>query len=458
MGSLSNHFDIVVTADSVSVARAGRIPLILAVTAAPFSDSLIRRYNSQSAVLVDWAATTPEARAAAAAFGQNPRPKEIMIARSTLPPTIVYQIDVLSVRSSFKYQLKVKGEGGVVDTTAEDTSDSSATNDEIVALLVTKLNAVSGKNYTAAATGSVGSQVVTVTATAARDWFSIESVDVTALGVRMIHVDPGVATDLAAALLENDEWYWLYTLANSEPYATAAAAWAQSNRKLYFVQSSDTRDLGTSTGTNGLLDILKAAGRTYVAGDYHPASDQMAMAALLGNLAPRVPGSYTAKFKKRAGITGLTFTATQRANLVARYANFYEKVTATVTITSEGTTSAGPSDIRGFIDNVVFLDWLENDMGSQIFGDVASQDKVPRTNAGMTVIENSMWGSLGRGVAVGGIAELTADQNDGIPSPNVVIPDIADMDDLLPRGVRASASFKLAGAIHSGDIGLAVVL
>lgn len=450
---LGNHFTLVITADSVSVARAGRIPLIQAVTPASWSDSQTRRYASTAEVLVDWDDDTPEALAAGAMFGANPRPKEIMISRATLPPTQVYRIDVLDVRDSFTYQLKVKGVG-VTATTVSYTSDADATTAEIAAGLVTALNLVVGNNYIA--TGA--DTPVTVTGDAAGDWFSIESVDVTALGVRQTHVDPGAATDLAAALLEDDEFYFVYTLANSEPYATAVATWAQSNRKFYWCQSEDTRDLGTSSGTNGLGDILAAAGRTYVASDYHPAPNEMAIASLLGNIAPRTPGSYTAKFKKRPGVTALRLTSTQRANLVARYMNFYEKVTATNSITSEGTTTAGPADIRGFIDNVIFLDWQENDMASQLFGDVAGADKVERTDEGLTVVENAMWGSLGRGVANRGIAKLTADQNDGIPSPNVVVPPVAEMDDLLPRGVRASFSFKLAGAVHSGEVTGAVVL
>lgn len=445
MSAVTNYVNMVITADSVGVQREGFGTMLIPSATATFPERA-RVYTSTAEIIADgFAADSPEVLAAGAAFGQNPHVPEVMIGRCALPPTQVWQVDVLNVLSSTLYALNVDGEG-VTASTASDTSDSSADNDEIVALLVTKLNAVVGKNYTAAATGSVGSQVVTVTATAAGDWFVLESVDPTKLGVRQVHVDPGIATDMAAILLENDDFYWVYSLFNSEPYVTALATWCQSNRKLYVAQSNDTRDLGTSTDTAGVLDVLGAAGRTYCVGDWHHDLAQMAGAALVGNIGARTPGTYTALGKRRAGVTATRLTPTQRANLVARNACFYESAKG-VSLTANGTTTAGPSDLRGFIDNVVFLDWLEDDMGSAIFGAIAGADKIDRTDEGLVVIENEIEGSLRRGIANRGIAVLSPDDVGG-PSPQVSIPKVADMADLLPRGVRASFSFKLAGAVH----------
>lgn len=453
---IPDHVNLVITADSVSVARAGfKLPMVLTYTAPGGFLTRTKKYNKQAEVLVDFTADDPTALATGAIFGQNPRPPQVIVGRGTLPPTVVWVISVSAVTNSRVYAVNIKGKG-VTATTATFTSDASALNDEIVAGLVTQINLVAGNNYLAAATGAGGSQVVTITADNPGNWFSVEVVDVTALSARMTHVDPGVATDLAAILLENDEWYWMYTTYNSEPFATAAATWAQSNRKLYVAQSSDTRDLGTSSGTNGMLDILGAAGRSYVASDYHPAPNQMSGAALIGNIAARTPGSYTAKFKRRTGVTPIKFTATERSNLVARKANFYEAVSG-VNITSEGTTTIGPSDVRGFIDNVVALDAIENDIASGVFGAMAGADKIPRTNPGMIIIENQIDAGLRRGIANGTVAELSSEQVGG-PSPRVEIPDVSTMDDLLPRGVRASFNFKLAGAIHHADINGVVVL
>jgi hypothetical protein len=265
-----------------------------------------------------------------------------------------------------------------------------------------------------------------------------------------------VADDLAAILLENDQWYWLYTLYNSEDYVSAAAVWAQANRKLYVADSNDSRDLGTSTGTAGTLDVLAAAGYTYVAGDYHPSPVDFAGAALIGNIAPRTPGSWTALGKRRAGVTPVKLTPTQITNLNARNANYYI-TKAGVNITVEGTTAVGPSDLRGFIDNVVSLDALEDDAKKSIFGTIMGAAKIPRTDAGMVQLQNALSGALQRGVASGIIAELSED-DDGGPSPLIEVPLISEMDDLLPRGVRMSFSFKLAGAVHSSIVTGVVIL
>jgi hypothetical protein len=91
----------------------------------------------------------------------------------------------------------------------------------------------------------------------------------------------------------------------------------------------------------------------------------------------------------------------------------------------------------------VSIDWVIDDMAKQIFGDVASQGKVPRDDPGMIVIENGVRATMRRAVSR---TIAAAD-----PAPKVEVPLVAEMADLLPRGVRASFEFKLAGAVHTVD-------
>lgn len=441
----SNHVDIVITEDSVSPTRTGFGRLMIpSYSAALAADEL---FTTQAAVVTKFGATSFEALAATAAFAQNPRPKDILFAKFALPPTKRYTLSVVNVRNSHTYEILVKGDG-VTPETVDYTSDADATDGEIVAGLVAALNGVTGKNFTAAGASSP----FTVTADAAGEWFCLEILDRTDLSAEQNHADPGAATDLANLVNRDNTWYWMYLGATSTLHLAAAAAWANSNGKLMMGESSDTNDAtATSNGANGALDDAKTVGYQRLAPFWHHREYECAGAALVGNIAPRQPGSYTAKFRGLNGISVPSLTPTEKANLIARFANFVESERG-VKIVREGTTSAGPTVLRGFIDNVVFLDWQQDDLEASLFGALAGAAKIPRTDKGMVVLEAAAVASLRRGVSVGGIAELAAEDNEGVASPQVTIPAISEMDDLLPRGVRFSFSFKLAGAVHNADV------
>lgn len=109
----------------------------------------VRTYAQYADVLADFAEGTPEALAAKAVFSQSPHPETLKIGRGSLPPTMKYTIGQIVVANSFAYKIQVDGPG-ITSTEATYTSDSSATAQKIHNGLITQLNAVVGKNYTAA--------------------------------------------------------------------------------------------------------------------------------------------------------------------------------------------------------------------------------------------------------------------------------------------------------------------
>lgn len=112
------------------------------------SFSGVRSYNQYADVLADFAAGTPEAVTALAVFSQSPHPTTMKIGAGTLKPTQQYVVGAIQVNNSFAYKIQVDGPG-ITSTEATYTSGSSATAQEIHNGLVTQLNAVVGKNYTA---------------------------------------------------------------------------------------------------------------------------------------------------------------------------------------------------------------------------------------------------------------------------------------------------------------------
>jgi hypothetical protein len=156
MSALSNYVTLTITQTSVGITRAGfGVPMILSYEAT-FSPDRLRFYTDISGVAADFPTTTSATyRAANAIFGQTPKPAQIAIGRSALKPTLVAQLSAITPTANltYTYKLNVKGTG-FADTTVSFTSDGTPTDAEYAAGMVTALNAVASKNYTATGASS----------------------------------------------------------------------------------------------------------------------------------------------------------------------------------------------------------------------------------------------------------------------------------------------------------------
>jgi hypothetical protein len=433
--TLSNHVTIAITQDSVGIPRAGfGIPLIASHSAAWVER--VRTYTDLAGVAADFAVTTsPEYLAAQAMFSQNPKPEKIKIGRFSLVPTQKYVITPTAVNDKV-YSVTCAGEG-VTTETVTYTADATATVAEITLGLTTAINGVTGKNFTAVD----GTTFVTITGDAAGDWFSLEVDDPDNMKIEQTHADPGIATDLAAVALEDNDWYALCTLFNSNAMVLAADAWIQTQKKIYVFDVNESDAITTAVGNSDTLDDIATLNRTRTAGVYHPSPVSMNAASWLGRCLPLDPGSITWKWKTLSGVPSVTLTATHRTNLVAREANFYEEV-ASVDIMSEGKTADGD-----YIDVQRSLDWLEDDMSKGVFGVLANANKIPYTDPGVAAIQAEMEASLQRATDRG---ILSAD-----PAFVVTVPKVADVS-AANKTARLLPDMKfsgtLAGAIHKVNI------
>jgi len=434
---LSDHVTLTITQDSVGVDRAGfGVPLILsASTESQAWTDRVRTYTALADVLTDFPSTTgPEYLAARAIFSQSPHPSEIKIAKSTLPPTQVFTLTPV-VRNSHQYKLYLAGDGATT-TTCTYTSDASATAAEIVTGLTTAVNAVVGRNFLAS-----GTTTLILTGTAAGEWFSCEVDDVTDWTTTgQTHVDPGVATDLALVDTDDADWYCLCTLYNSKAYVGAAAAWIESQKKIYVFDTNEVSCISVAVGSaDDILEDIFDLAYARTMGAYHPSPADMMSAAWMGKVLPIDPGGVTWKFKTLSGVDPVSLTGTHRTNLTARKANSYQRVSG-VNITWEGTSADGD-----FLDVRRDLDWLDDDMSAAVFGALAGAAKVPFTDEGIALIEAEIRGSLDRAVAAGIITDDYV----------VTVPKAADVS-AADKAARILPDMKfsatLAGSIHKVEI------
>lgn len=398
---VDNHVELTIIAGAISASREGFGTIgLLSHNCDTWGDGeASRSYTDVDDAVVDWATDSPEYLWMAKAFSQDPKPPLIKVLNAKLnKPTQRYALNLtptIGLKDSHVYQLLVTGTGFDTET-VEYTSETAETNDEVMAGMVAALNLVEDKNFTAAVvTGGGDTDTMTVTADDPGGWFSIKVITTKDFQISENHTDADVEEDLAAIALEDDDWFWLGTIYNSEAYVTTVAAWAQSQGKMYYFASNATADLATSDGTTGIGDLMRALAQKYVASDYHPNPAEFADAAVIGGLAGRKIGSWTAKFKRRSGVTFVPLTPTERTNLVARQMNFYEKAKG-ISLTSEGTTTG--DGVNKWIDNVVNIDWLKDTIQTNVFSLQNSEAKIPYTDAGAAMIEAQVRAGLSEGV------------------------------------------------------------
>jgi hypothetical protein len=250
--------------------------------------------------------------------------------------------------------------------------------------------------------------------------------------------DPGLAADLTAIQLEDDDWYLLGLDSQGALEITAAATWIEATRKIFAATTGDS--IVPTSSTADIASTLYGASRarTYVVYDIHP--QDRAAEAWAGVVLVFDPGSATWKFKTASGVTPLQLTATQIGHLKAKKCNYCVRIGG-VAIFTEGYTAVGE-----FIDIIQGVDWFRARLQERVYSLLVNLKKLPFTTGGIAAIESEVWAQIAAGVRVGFFADGTG---------SVTVPDVATVSSIdkiaryLPD-VKFSA--QLAGAIHSVKI------
>ncbi len=295
------------------------------------------------------------------------------------------------------------------------------------------------------------SSAFTVTGNAAGDWFSLDVAvkDLSRVSIFQSHAAGTLDVDLAAILEEDDEWYCLLTLYNSHDYVKEAAAWAETNGRIYVFDANDSEailtafdiDAPTATDTFGELCALNYKRTMF---SYHPRPAAFFAAAWMGDWLPTTPGEATAALKTLVGVETTKLNSTLRGRLEDRRASAYLRVGGRG-ITWE---SKVPNTDYEFLDVTRNIDYMKDGIAAVGYDIIAGAKIIPFTPSGIAQVAGGVLGFLTGEATDNGV--LDREQ-----APNVIPPkfeSISTADKKSRRLRRLKFNARLSGAIHAAAI------
>lgn len=246
---------------------------------------------------------------------------------------------------------------------------------------------------------------------------------------------------LDAATLVNDEWYGIAIASVTVSDQLAVAAWAEPRTKILMVRAA-TSDVIDGDDTDDVASQLQDLGYMRTSLFYHhQAASVFVEAAPLGLQLPKKPGSSQWAYKRFAGVTPSPLTVGERTAALNKNANVYSD-RANISVFEQGKMVGGE-----WIDTVIGIDKLTQDIESRVYGALVNNEKIPYTDDGINIIVNQVEAALRAAVDSGILAAN--------PPPVVTAPLAADVSP-TNKGNRIlpDIDFKatLAGAIIKAQI------
>jgi hypothetical protein len=264
-------------------------------------------------------------------------------------------------------------------------------------------------------------------------WGRVSPENTVLMDVIQSHADGGIASDLTALQLIDDDWYGIINPYNSSAEILAAAAWTESAKKLFPNQSQDTPIVNTApTGATDIAAKLEAASYTRSPCIFHPDNAEFADAAWFASRSTFTPGQETWAYATLAGIAVTTLTPTQMGNASGTPAGLYaDGKCCNIYVNLAGANKVYPGTLpcREFVDIVRLNDWITSNMQADVGNPMLNPTgggKLPFDDGGIIAVKAAMLSTLM--VAVGNHG-LVAD-----PKPTVGGPRARDV---APSNKRA---------------------
>lgn len=431
----------VIRLEDTGIAQPGfGVPLVCAslpsavVTA--WGPDLVRKYSSAAAAVADGLVATCRAgKMVATLFSQTPKPKEVWVGRRQTAQTQVIKLVPTNTTTGYVYTGKVSGATSGTWTYTVPASPNN-TVPVIADGIADAINALAISGCTAA---TVGAPVTHLTCTSSAGLVLDYTAMSSALTVTDSTADPGLSADLTAIAAADSGWYFLLIDGTGQAENEGAAAWCETQYKIFVAQSCDSACLTSATTTN-VLHTLNALSYFRTSTWWNQDVSANIACAIVGSRSTATPGSDTWHLKNLSGVVPSDYlTDTQVGYLKAKKGNYYRTIGTGRTI--NGWVSGGE-----YCDVVRFLDWTRATMQVNVINDLAAAEKVPNTDEGREVISGAIARTLEQGRKAGGWKSR--------PSPAVTMPPDTDETsfDAATRTLSGvSWTATLANAIHAVD-------
>ena len=426
--NFDNTISINILLDSAPVTTAG-FGTVLVAGAATFAER-IKYYESSAAAQSDADLSSFQKLAIQAMFSQAIKPSRVAAGRVEADVAQVVTFTILNDVSQ-NYTITINGNNYVYDASVGFPSG--------VNTIASGLQSLVDADPDVSAT--VSTDTVTVTSLTAGTAFTYDiatsvtpdpTTDITAVETV---ANKDISDDLAAIFSENPDWYGLTLERRDSASILKAAAFAESNFKLFVAQSDDA-DILTSATTD-VASLLKGLSYNstaiiYYADDAIPCAE--AWAARVLSVDPDVKTTVWYD-QTLVGIAQSSLTDTQKTNILGKNANAYANVKGI------GATGGGLSASGQFTDRIITRDWLmfrtQEAMAQTRLDAVARGSKIPMNNTGFSIIEAVQGGVISTGITAGHF-------NAGTYVPN--FPRLSDVSDADRASRTYTYSFEIQGA------------
>lgn len=382
---------------------------------------------------------------AVAVFSQSPRPPSLVVGKRT-SYTQITELRPQIATEGYVYRFDVVDPAGLVSpivypVPAAATLTSVGT---ALAALIDPLVDMTAASVTA---------VITVTTAAGKRIGFRALPPLSAMKIKDVTTDPGIAADLATVLaavkVARLSVFGVALDRASEAEINATASWIATQQMIYIPRSSDS-EIADSGLTTDVASDLRTSARENVGGVFaQSATDDHRDLALLGRMLPTEPGAATWAYKELAGIAADTLTSAEADAVNTKRWTTYQEVNDR-NFTFEGMTSDG-----NFIDLHRDRMFLQARIQEDLLGLLLSRPKIVFDQDGINVVLQTVQNRLETSTRLPNQILKTS------PAPYVVpILDAAvDPSDKSTRrltGIVASA--VVGGAIHRMQVSITLTL
>lgn len=383
MTTLLDIIDVVITRDSRNPTRRGfGTALILAHhTAWP---ERVRTYADPADMIGDGFTEEHAAfKAALALTAQNPRVRSFKIGRRAGAPRQAIRYTPSSTAEGTEYAGRIAGEAWSFVVPA------GASVSDVCAGIAAAINGLTVAATATATPAAPASTHVAVQADAVGGWFAHDRIGgPLALLDETPEPATGLASDLAAIVEADADWYALIVAdAQSPDQIEAAATVIETQERIYVAHSFDA-DVPSSAAADiasRLRDASLFNTQIFFSRAGHGRSPD---AAMLGVVLPLDPGSVQWQYKALATVPIDRLTETETGYLDAKHAAYYQRVGG-LNVTLGGKTAGG--EWADIMQSIHFLLARLREAG---FRAVASPPKLPYTEAGIDVFKGAITGVL----------------------------------------------------------------